>query len=207
MRFSRLALSIATAGAALALATSMAPSAFASDSPQKLQQVPGTTATSGTGGTGAIPYITASGGHITSSKYYRICPNDGSCGNMYDYFYTTTTGQYCIDACLEIQYHVTNGEADTEWLGSSPYNANKIAVSTSVWVGGVGVSVGASGVTGSVTNITNGKAFSYSVNNNWEVSTSFNSIYFTTALEMSGPYENETGTADFGSQQFNDVIS
>jgi len=155
----------------------------------------------------ATPNVTASGGHISGNKNYYICPHNGSCADMNDNFYSSTTGQYCVDACLKVQYHVTNGTSYVYWFGSSPVNASEMAEVNDVWVGGVGVAVSVAGATGSTGNITNGKEFSYSYSNTWRLEIAFNSMYFTTALEEWGPYESETGTADFTWQQFNDVIS
>jgi hypothetical protein len=214
MRIRSLALAIVGAGAAFALATSMTPAyAASSGDSQKAQLAQGLAGDRtqviylNAGPLSVRPGVTAHNGHISAAKNDRICPHNGKCGNLRDSFYSRTTGQYCIDYCFEIQYHVTDGTVWVKWLGNKPYNASSMNVTSAVWVGGVGVSVNVSGVTGTDAFVPNGVQFSHGYPNTWRVETAFNSIYFTTALEMWGPYQNETGTANFTWQQFNNVIS
>jgi hypothetical protein len=204
MRIRRLALAIVSAGAAFALATSMTP-AYAASSGRTSDHA--TVIYLNGNPSSESPDVSPSHGHLSATRNDRICPHNGKCGNLQDTFNSKTTGQYCIDYCIKVQYHVTDGTVWAKWLGNKPYNATYMNVTSTVWVGGVGVGVSVSGVTGTDSFVSNGVEFSYGYPKTWRVETAFNSIYFTTALEEWGPYQNETGTADFTWQQFNNVIS
>jgi hypothetical protein len=220
VRPKRLGHIIAAAATALTVVIFAAPgvayAATSGDSPSKLAAISGhntlnhrppvTYLRVGQKTDGPSPNVTGNGSYIAGSQYYWICPHNGSCGNLYDSFYTSATGIYYIDFGFGVQCHLWNSTVYADWLGSSPYNASYMAVSSTAWVGGVSISASYAGITGSVSGGGSSLTFSHGYGPTWQIETAFNSVYFTSYIAMWGPYQNETGTADFTWQQFNDVI-
>lgn len=157
------------------------------------------------GSSGITPQVTGSGGQIVGYSGVTITPPGGTSGTFAQGF----TSYYTAGSGLTSAYiNVTSGSSYSRWYGSTPYNADSIGLSNSVWVGGLGVSIsvgGSSGVGFSVSNDT--VTMSNSVANNWRNEHAFTNIDFSTALAIWGPYENSSDSATFSYQTFYDNIS
>ncbi|OIQ73954.1 hypothetical protein GALL_444050 [mine drainage metagenome] len=154
---------------------------------------------------GVTPQVTGSGGQIVGYSGVTITPPGGTSGTFAQGF----TSYYTAGSGLTSAYiNVTSGSSYARWYGATPYNADSIGLSNSVWVGGLGVSIsvgGSSGVGISVSNDT--VTMSNSVANTWRNEHSFTNIDFSTALAIWGPYENSSDSATFSYQTFYDNIS
>ena len=154
---------------------------------------------------GITPDVTGSGGTIHGYHAVTITPPGGSAGTFNQGFTSHYSSGCGLITCT---INVSSGSSYTHWLGSKPFNANRMSLTDKVWVGGtnISVSVGSSPSAGiSVSNST--VTMSSAVSNTWRVEHEFYNIKFSTHIAMWGPYENSADSATFSWKTFYDNIN
>lgn len=206
MNVIRAAVSMITASSFLVMGTG---GAFADDDPGKLAISPIGTEIKGQStfvieskGNGPKPdpeSIThgPSSAWLRGNQYWTIRPPSGSSGSL-----GGTFESYAAWSNLDTKVAFSSGYSKARWLGSSPFNLAKIALSDRLWVTaltGVGINGGTSGAGVSATFGSKSITMTSSRTNEWRVDHSFSGQSFTGPLFTVGQNATVSATHSYAS--------